>query len=323
MRFGDEEKLDKLYSFAINTARGSAAETLGDLLVYDADGSRTAVVVPILARLSADPVIAVRVFAAHVIHASMRYARPQALEAFSQLIETDDLLLAAPTVSRLVAYLGYEDNPIAKTVIERMLNSPVFLVREVGGGLAAVAAFRWSSGDLLDSILEGSDLAQRKGAAAACADGLSHAGNVSAARRALDVFFADREQDVRKSAASVAGVLRGERLRPFKDTLLTLIASPAFTDSLPQLLITLEHAPDRVDDLVLQCSRRLAEVDGARLGDIRFGAAGDAQHMGELLIRAYAQATTKSNRSEILDMLDQLLALGAYGISDLLREAER
>lgn len=136
----------------------------------------------------------------------------------------------------------------------------------------------------------------------------------------------DANDDVRQAAAELAGALRGSKLRPFNEPLLALIESEAFLHAVPQLLITLERAPDRVDNLVLKCSRRFIDMHAARMGDIRTGAAGDARQIGELLLRAYAQAMSRNARrelSEILDLLDQLLALGAYGIADLVGESER
>jgi hypothetical protein len=312
-----------LYTSGINSARGSAAEVLGDLLIYDADGSRTALVLPVLDRMAADPAITVRSCVAHLIHASMRHARPQALKAFGRLIEADDILLATHTVQRLIAHLGYEDPAVAKPVIERMLNSPVFETRQAGGQLAALAAMQWSVTDLLDFVLDNGDVARRKGAAGVCAHRLSNTSDAAVARRALEQFADDPEEDVRKTAAEVAAALRGEPLRPFSEPLGKLIASAAFPYALTQLLITLERAPDRVDDLVLKCSRRFIDVYGADSGDIRTEAAGEARHIGELLVRAYAQAGSRTSRGQILDMLDQLLALGAYGVAEMIEVSER
>ena len=44
--------------------------------------------------------------------------------------------------------------------------------------------------------------------------------------------------------------LRGTRLRPFANLLNELIASDSYAESTPQMSLTLQHAPDRVDDLV-------------------------------------------------------------------------
>jgi len=92
---------------------------------------------------------------------------------------------------------------------------------------------------------------------------------------------------------------------------------------LPQLLITLGRAPDRVDDLVLRCAQRFVEVFSTDAGDIRTGAAGDAREVGELVIRGLAQSRSAEDRAVLLYVLDQLLLIGAYGIPDLISASER
>lgn len=85
-------------------------------------------------------------------------------------------------------------------------------------------------------------------------------------------------------------VLRGRALRPFERELAALIESQSFDRAVPQLLITFDQAPDRVDDLIIACARRFVTVYGTQTGDISTGPAGEAREVGELLLRAYAQA---------------------------------
>ncbi|AQS72091.1 hypothetical protein B1H29_19710 [Streptomyces pactum] len=312
-----------LYTSGINSSRGSAAEILGDLLIYDADGSRTALVLPVLDAMAEDPAVTVRSCVAHVIHASMRHARPQALQAFARLINADDELLATHAVVRLMAHIGFEDLDVVKPVIERMLQSERYETRQCGGQLAALAAMHWSLVEMLDSVLSGEDVASRIGAAGACAHGLSNATDTAVAQRAFEQFIDDPEDKVRGAIAEFASVVRGQRLRPLKVSLKALIHSASFEEALPQLLITLEHASDRVDDLALECGRRFVEIHGEGSGDIRNRAAADARHVGELLVRAYAQATSTTSRGQVLDLLDQLLLIGAFGVADLVEKSER
>jgi hypothetical protein len=81
---------------------------------------------------------------------------------------------------------------------------------------------------------------------------------------------------VRKKAAEVAGALRSQALRPFADVLTKLITSPAFSDALPQLLITLQQAPDRIDGLVTLCAKRFVNVHGADASKVQTAAAHQA-----------------------------------------------
>ncbi|MGQ7753632.1 hypothetical protein ACUN29_35000 [Streptomyces sp. WC2508] len=312
-----------LLTAGINTVRGSAAETLGDLLVHDADGSRAALIVPHLGRLAADPSLDVRACVAHVLHAAIRHDRPAAADAFTVLVQAPDHLLASPYVSRLAIALMHGDPASAGPLTERMLYSPVVPVRRVGGQAAALAAMEWEAPDLLAEVLAGNDTAQRQGAAGVCAQRLLNTGDARLAHRALVRFFHDPEEDVREAAATVATALRGRRLGPHRRTVTALIDSHAFRAALPQLLITLEQAPDRVDELVLTCVRRFVAVSGAASADLARSAAADAHHIGRLLVRGYAQAPSPVRRSEILDLLDQLLLLGSYGVAEAIHSSDR
>ena len=141
----DGQRITDVTSSGINTARGSLADTLARLLVYDVDGSRTALAVPVLNRLAQDPSVPVRSCAAGLIAAAMRHARREATEAFWQLIETDDALLATDQVIRLIIYVGNEEPAAGRPIVERMLASSDAKVREAGGQLAALAAMEWTS----------------------------------------------------------------------------------------------------------------------------------------------------------------------------------
>ncbi|MGW2914144.1 hypothetical protein ACWC9X_27260 [Streptomyces asoensis] len=323
--FKDGENIGRdIYGAGINSVRGAAAEALGDLLVHDVDGSRTALVLPILNQLARDASIPVRSCVAHLIHASMRHARPQALDAFAELIETDDdNLFTTHTVCKLIVYVGSEDPDVACPVIARMLESRIAEVQKVAGQLAALAAVQWGISDLLDDILSSDNVAQREGAARLCAHRLSDTEDTLVVRHAFEVLMDDSDEAVQKAIGEAAAALRGLPLRPLRQPLTRLIASPSFPASLPQLFITLEHAPDRVDDLVLACSQRFIEVKGADSADMRTGAAGDARYVGELLIRAYAQASVRTKRASVLDLIDQLLEVGAFGVADLVEKSER
>ncbi|MGC4796389.1 hypothetical protein ACLQ3H_20085 [Micromonospora saelicesensis] len=307
----------------INTARGSLVEALADLLVYDVDGSRTALATPALNRLAQDTSVPVRSCVARLLGAAMRHARPEATEAFWRLIEADDRLLATEPVIRLVIHLGNEEPAAVRPILERMRASSEAGVREAGGQLAGFAAMEWGVGGYLAAVLGGEDAAARKGAAGICAHRLAHTSNSQVAITTLNVLVNDPNDEVRKEAAEMAGALRGHALRPFQDAVKALLVSPAFRYSLPQLLITLERAPDRVDDLALLCAQRFVEVFHAEAGDIRTGAAGEAREVGQLIIRGLVQSRRRDERAALLDVLDDLLLVGAYGIDDLINASER
>ena len=311
-----------MHNNAINTARGSLAETLGNLLVYDAEGERTEIVRPHLDTLASDPVLFVRSCVAHTVAASLRHARPDAVAAFEKLIDADDRILAAVMVQRLMLYIGNVDPEIIAPVIQRMLESRDAEAREAGGALAAFAALEWSRPDLMRQVLAG-DAKTRKGAAEMCANRVDRTLNAELASSTLIDLMNDDDEEVLRAAANVAPHLRDRPLRPFAGLLTALIESPAYNHATPQLLITLQHAPDKIDELVLKASQQFISVFGSDAKDIRTGAAGDAHYISELVVRGLAQSRSRGHRAALLDVLDTLLELGVYGVDTAIAEAER
>lgn len=306
----------------INTARGSLAEALGDLLVYDADGGRTALVRPHLETLAGDPVLSVRSCVAHTLAASLRHARADVLQAFERLIDADDRLLAAGMVQQLMLYVGNVNPEIIDPVIQRMLGSQDDEARQAGGATAAFAALEWERPELMAQALSG-DAHVRVGVAGVCAGRVDRTSNVQLATAGLVRLMNDDDDAVRKAAAQVAPHLREHPLRPFAELLGALIDSPSYDHATPQLLITLQYAPDKVDELVLKAAHRFIDVFGKDAADIRTGAAGDAHYISELVVRGLAQSRNRSHRAALLDVLDLLLELGVYGIVDTIADAER
>lgn len=307
----------------MNCARGQAALILGDLLTRDADGHRTQLVARSLSELADDPSVAVRSSVAHVVAASFRHAADEALAAFERLIATDDRLLATSNVINLMLYLGTGREALVEPVIQRMLASPYERVQQWGGFLAARAGLEFGHGHLLAAACESAAAPIRLGAADWCARSLPYTSNAATAAAALQEFLTDEDEEVRKTAVHVVAELRNHPLQQFQELLAVLVASSSFTEALPQLLYTLQAAPDRIDEIVLQCTQRFIDIYGKQAGDISTSAAGDAQLITQLTLRAYAQASGREVRSQILNLIDGLLIINAIGALEAVDQAER
>jgi hypothetical protein len=327
-RWSGDDGRDPLYGgdifmSGLNSARGESVIVLGDLLLHDADGHRTALIVPSLDQLADDPTVSVRCCVGRLLRACLRHARTEAVAAFQRLIATDDRLLATDQVLDLMISIGLDDASVIEPVIQRMLGSTYPKVRESAGMIAAFAGLDLGLGHLLTSARDSHDAATRKGAARMCARRLPLTASGPAAVEALHRFLGDDDNEVQKAAAEVAVHLRGRALRPFLSVLMALIASPAFSESLPQLLLTLQQAPDRIDDVVVQCARRFLDLHSAEIGNIATAAAGEARDVGQLVLRAYAQAPDRASRATVLDLIDELLLAGAYDFAQAISEVER
>jgi len=311
------------WSQGMNTVRGRATEVLGDLLIHDADGRRSALLSSQLAELARGPSVAVRSCVAHLISGSLRYERAAALAAFALLVDADDRLLATRPVEQLLIDVGRGEPEIVDPLIERMLGSEFERVREVGGRLAAFAGLELGLDRLLSAGVTSPDATTRRGAAELCANILSWTSNAEAATAALLGFFDAAEEDVRAAAAEVAIGLRGKDLTPHVDLLRSLIASPTLPQALAQLLFTLEGTAGGLAELGLECAERFLATKKEEMGDIRTSAAADSRHIGELLLRTYSQSPKPEIRGRALDAIDELLLEQAYGIDELVAGAER
>lgn len=188
--------------------------------------------------------------------------------------------------------------------------------------MAAFAALQWGRPVLMERALA-SDVEVRGGLAEVCAARVDRSADSELVLSTLRRLMHDEDDDVRKMVGTLAGHLRGDNLRPYAEFLADLIASPSFMDATPQLLITLQEAPDQVDDLVGLAAHRFLEIHGEDVADIRTGAAGDAHYVSDLVVRGLAQTRDRGRIAALLDILDRLLELGVYGVDRAIDGAVR
>jgi hypothetical protein len=300
----------------INTARGQAVTVLARLVGADPDGRRTALVAGSLVELAGDPSLSVRAVVARLLLAALHHAREEAVAAAAVLLDADDVLLTAQPVQELCFWLDDD------AIVRRMLASGLDDVRVAGGELAAYAAIERGVTELLAEALEG-DVATRRGAVSLCARRVAAAGDAELTETTLRDAFADADEAVRKASAGIAAALRGRPLRPHAGLLAALIASPAFAAAINQLAITLERAPDRIDDLLAATVEHFLKEFSDEARSIQTGAAGAAHELATLVLRWYAQAEQPDSRRRALDLLDKMLEAQSFGVQELVSGAER
>lgn len=302
----------------INTTRGSLAYSLANLLSYDKDGTRTAKVTPHLVKWANDPVLGVRTCVAHIIGTCLQHEPSRAYEAFDQLIDTDDILLAAESVERLILYIGNSVPEKMDPIIDRMLKSEEPKVREAGGNIAVFAACHWNRAQLMKRILA-ADVDIRKGAAESCVKMISASQDSKLVLDALHKLMNDEDDEVRKKIGQIAKVFNGHELCLPADFLKELIKSPTYIYVIPQLLIHLEKVTDKVDDLIDLALHRFIEINGDDIANMQTR----SYRILDLVIRGLAQAKDKKRISALLDILDYLFEMNVYGINEKIERIER
>lgn len=149
-----------------------------------------------------------------------------------------------------------------------------------------------------------------------CNARIDRAANSELVLTTLPHFMHDDHDEIRKAVGELASHLRAHALRPYANFLVDLIASSSYIHASTQLLITLQEAPDKVDDVVDLAAHRFLDIYGSDVADLRTGAAGDAHYIADLVVRGLAQTRDKKRVSGLLDILDRLVELGVTALTE-------
>lgn len=129
----------------------------------------------------------------------------------------------------------------------------------------------------------------------------------------------DGDADVQKAVSRLPYEMSGAPLNDFDQFIRAYVASPAFLLNASAMLHLLEDSALAIDSVVLPIAERII----SRMGDGRTSDAGDAWQLSEIVVRALSQTEEAQTRSRLLDVLDRLLELNAFGVEGVIQDSER
>ena len=310
-----------LYTAAINSIRGSSAETMASLLF--ADSNRMPYLLPSIERMIQDPSIAVRSCVAAVLIACLNSDRESAVDLFKQLCETEDVLLKTPYIEQFLYYALQTHFEALQPILERMMSSSLSSVVAVGARQSCLASLMIEEAKpFAVRCLQGTE-SQRIGAAQIFVANLRSARFRSFCEESLIQLFEDQSESVRKEAARCFIGFEGEQLGEYIELIRSFTESPAFEDEYELLIHALEEATTKLPDVVCIVCERFLDVGGKDAADIRTRSAYEAEKVSQLLIRVYSQSSDQITRRRCLDLLDRMMRLGTYGLDDVLASYDR
>lgn len=309
------------YTAGINSVRGSAAETLANLVAHGRVDVNA--LLPALEQLVRDPSVAVRSCVAQILLALLREHRELAVKLMLQLIECDDALLATPFVERFLPYAARTHFSDISTVLRRMVESDLPSVQKVGGRQAVMSyIFSANARQLAYEATTHRENPVRFGAAQVVSANVANADATDRLRPLLVLLFSDSEKEVREEGAGAFRAFKDLAADEYNELLSAFVESPAFAEGMHRLFWVLNEARDPpVEATIAACERfavlLLDESDP-------FSSRGlDADHAAQILLRVYQAATNEELRARCLDTIDLLSRLRTYGLDKALAAFER
>jgi hypothetical protein len=306
---------------AINSVRGSAAETIASLIFHD--GSRIRKFLPVLERMVSDPSIAVRSSVAGALTSVMKHDRELAANLFLRLCDTEDDLLKTRYIERFLYYGLQTHFSELSTILDRMISSDLGEAVVAGSRLACLSSLLVEEAQgMAHYCLSGSE-AHRVGAAGVFASNLHQARFSSFCEKALIGLFNDSSEKVRSEAANCFRYFKGQLLGEHVDLVNAFVKSEAFNNCHRELFRALEETTAQLPDVTCTASERFFDIVGPAAADLRTHTAAESSVVTSLLIRVYKQSNDHTVQARCLDLIDRLTQMNVYGLDDAVSQFER
>jgi hypothetical protein len=301
---------------AINSARGAAGQSIAGLLA--ARPARWVAFGPVVERLVEDPVLAVRTTAVQCLAAVLHAHQDEALTLFSKLTLDADSILGTTPVEAFIHSAIFRDYESVRSILLVMLESDHPKAVGVAGRQLTVAALYIDSDEARDdgrSVLEMGPVATAAAASIYAANLTNEAAADMCEARLLELI-GDDHAEVRNAAANWMRLLTPNDVAERG----SLIAAQAGSGSIGGQIVTLAR---RLDEATVALPIEICSVAEVSLAEDP-SRVSSAFHLAPLVIRLYGQHHNglPQDRARILDLIDKLVWLGAYGIDNELRRLD-
>jgi hypothetical protein len=306
---------------AINSARGTACESLA-LLIYH-DKSRIEALGSTIDKIVEDPSITVRCTAASVLISIYRYKPIEAVDLFLKMCNCDEIILGTHFVERFLYFALRLYYSKLEAILLRMINSTINSVIEAGSRQMCIAAFDHPSArKYAEKCIEG-NLYQQKGAAQVCAANIIKTEFRSFCESGLKRLFNSVHKEVQNEAKNCFRNFSGDMIGNYNILIEQYIESPAFQDDPYQLMYALDGSTAKIPEVIFKVSeRKISDFKKDKTGRIR-SRVSFTDTICKLLMRVYCQTNDESLRSHCLDCFDELLKLGIYGVHEVIALQDR
>ncbi|WP_203427689.1 ATP-binding protein [Rippkaea orientalis] len=321
---GDQSLANDIYIKGINSVRGRAVEAIAHLIFKDKE--RTVYFKEALQQMVKDPFLAVRSCVAHALIAVLNYDRDLAINLFKELVDTEDILLSTQTINRFLYYALGTHYTDLKPIVERMINSQIPEVQEVGARSLFLVSLINSEAQLLaENYLSGklSTPAHRKAAAFIYINNLRQADHREFCEQKLIQLFNDTNQEVQEQAAGFFSNLEPQDLTNYPKMIEAFINSSVFVKKSFHLL-HLFTTIDKFDkQLAFKVCQRFVNVFLLESPNRNGGYSNQLQYVSQIIIQIYSQTRDSKLQSSCLDVIDNLYRYMVDELNQATQEYDR
>lgn len=309
---------------AMNSTRGAAVLAIGNLVAHD--GTRLDRFRDLLVAIAVEPDEDVRVAVLAALAPALYLDPEWALRIFRDLdVEWSTPILRSSLLDRFIQH-GARSGHAASVVgvVRAMLSSPEQDLRQSGARHLTFLSFEDSSlAAEVDALFCGKGEMERSAVVGVFANNVTNLAMRDRIIGFVTAGFDDPSKTVRESAARVFYSLSSEQLEAYDSMFVAYAQSASHLDGMTSALHLLQTSQYPLPLAALSVCERFLEANRTDVGSIASGVSADAHYVVELCIRLHAQHQEPDTRVRCLDLLDELVKEGVYGIEDDLAAIER
>ena len=293
-----------IYRYGINTTRGWAALTVGNLILRDATYIER--LRPTLARMVRDPSPAVASCVAGTLRVVAYHQPDLGFQLFQDMDFSEEGLLATRHVCAFIGDMLRDRFSDLRPILEHMLHSSEPGVCEAGARLVSLAFLvGQDAGDLVNEALNGSPK-HRLGTAMVAAENIALPECRVWSERTLLNLFDDDDPMVREAAASCFREIKDEDLDAYENLVGAFCNSRAFHEESFGILHLMETSLGRLPGMTCLVCEKFLDRFANEARDIRTARAADAFSLVKLVFRTYHQHSDDEWTPRALDLIDRL-----------------
>lgn len=289
----------------LNSVRGYMARVIADILNYHRD--RLEVLEPPIAKLVADPIVAVRTQTIAILRVMLRWDEDQAVELFLQLCEPlSEAFLLDDEFANFVLWCTPRHFAKLRPFVEAMLASNDQAAQRHGAMIAYYASLKVEgAGEMATGCIAGTE-AMRLGIAEIGGDLVRHPEFRERTSEVLSIFFNDSSSEVRSRAARCFFKFEEESFLACEGLIRNFINSEAFAGESYGFFHSLEKLAVPLPEIILEAFDQSAKLMRQVSTEEAFRTGKFSDRNGQIVVRLYDRTADLEIKSRCLDVIDQL-----------------